>query len=240
MGKRLWLLPVLLIPVLIVASFPASVVTSRLDLPLNLTQVHGSVWSGGASWQQPGWQPLDLSWRWRGGRLWHWQADGGITQLEGQWQMGPTVTLPSLQGELSIDRLDLVHWLGVARPTGTLELALSDVKLSGSSVRHAAGRAVWREAALVGAVQESLGDIEIAVQDHRPSADHGLELAVRSLLPAAVQVRGNIVLTQGRYQADLWLRAASGRGDLTSALAGLGELQPDGQVRVRVGGALGL
>lgn len=239
MGRRIWVLPVLLIPVLIVVSFPASVVAPRLDLPSSLTQVHGSIWSGGASWQQPGWQPLNLSWRWRGGRNWHWQAVGGTTRLEGLWRMGQATALPSLQGQLNIDRLDLIHWLGVAKPTGTLELALSDVELSGRGALQADGRAVWRQAALVGAVQESLGDIEIVVQD-RPSAGEGLELAVRSLTPASVQVRGGIVLDQNRYHVDVWLRAASDRSDLTSALANIGELQPDGQVRVRASGGMGL
>ena len=239
MAKRIWLLPILLIPVLIVISFPAAVVTPRLDLPSNVTQVHGSIWSGNASWQQPGWQPLLLSWRWHGGRDWHWQADGGSTQLEGLWRPGQATVLPSVRGQLNIDRLDVAHWLGVAKPTGILELDLSDVELSGRGAPSAGGKAVWRQAGLVGAVQASLGDIEIAVENS-PSVTQSLQLAIRSLAPAAVQVRGSIVLDQDRYNADVWLRAASDRSDLTPALASIGELQPDGQVRVRVSGAIGL
>lgn len=237
MGKRVWLLlPAVLVLVLVVATLPAALLAPRLGLPAGVTQIRGTVWSGSAEWRQPGWQPLALSWRWRGGRDWRWQASGGQTALAGRWRFGPEPVLPQVSGRLELERLDLVHWLGVARPIGTLELDLADVVFAAGAAPRAQGRALWRQAGLAGAIQESLGEIELAIEQ----AEDGLRLRVRSLRPAAVQVRGAIELTGARYAADLWLRAASGRPRLTAALAEVGELQPDGQVRLQVSGRTGL
>jgi hypothetical protein len=241
MVKRIWLLPVLLIPVLIAATFPAAVVVPRLDLPPNLARIAGTVWSGSAHWQQAGWQPLDVRWRWQGGREWHWEASGGQTLLQGRWLLASSrsSSLPAVSGQLELDRLDLAHWLAIARPVGVLEMNLSDVVLTGSGGLQAQGQIVWRAAELRGAIQETLGDIEILIDDEEGNAEE-INLTVRSLSPASIQVRGSIVLNAVRYDADLWLRAAPGRTDLTSSLAAIGELQPDGQVRLQLGGSTGL
>lgn len=239
MVKRIWLLPVLLIPVLILMTFPAAVVLPRLDLPPNLARISGTVWSGSAHWQQAGWQPLDVRWRWQGGREWRWEASGGDTFLQGRWMPGNSTFLPVLSGQLELERLDLAHWLSVARPVGVLEMDLSDVVLAASGALQANGRMVWREAGLRGAIREALGDIEILF-DHGDAGAEQIKLSVQSLSPAPIQVRGSIVMNAARYDADLWLRAAPGRGDLTASLAAIGDLQPDGQVRLRLGGSTGL
>ncbi|MFW5815528.1 MAG: type II secretion system protein N [Wenzhouxiangella sp.] len=235
MAKRAWLLLPAVV-VLVVATLPAALVAPRLGLPNGVTQIRGTVWSGSAEWRQAGWQPLALSWRWRGGRDWHWQASGGQTALAGRWRVGPKPVLPQVSGRLELERLDLVHWLGVARPVGSLQLDLADVVFAPGAAPRAHGSARWRQAGLAGAIQESLGEIEIDIEQ----AADGLKLRVRSLHPAAVQVRGAVALTGARYEADLWLRAASGRPRLIAALAEVGELQPDGQVRLRVSGRTGL
>lgn len=234
-GRWLWLaLPALL--VLLVLTLPAGLLVSRLDVPDGIGQVRGTVWSGQARWRQSGWQPLVLEWRWRGGRDWQWQAQGGATDLQGSLRPARTLTLPVVGGRLEMERLDLVHWLGLARPIGELELDLRDVVLADGEPPQAQGRILWRRAGLIGAVQESLGEIEILLDDQ----GENLNLQVRSLQPAPIQVRGQITLEADRYNADLWLRAERDRPGLTVALSDLGELQPDGQVRVRIAGATGL
>jgi hypothetical protein len=228
------LLPVIL--VLVVATLPAQLLAPRLGLPTGVTQIDGTIWSGGALWQQSGWQPLAVSWRWRGGLDWHWQADGGQTALVGRWRPGAVALLPEVRGRVDLERLDLAHWLEIARPVGSLQLNLVDVVLADGAAPRASGEAIWRQAGLTGAIQEPLGEIEIMVEQ----AEDGLRLLVRSMRPAPVQIRGSIDLTAARYEADLWLRAASGRPRLTAALAELGQLQPDGQVRLRIAGRTGL
>lgn len=236
MGKPAWLLSAILILVLVIATLPAALLAPGLGLPAGVTQVRGSIWSGSAEWRQPGWQPLALSWRWRGGRDWHWRASGGQTALEGRWRPGAAAVLPQLRGRLDLERLDLVHWLEIARPVGSLHLDLADVVIADGAAPRAQGSAVWRQAGLTGAIQESLGEIELFVEE----AEDRLGVRVRSLRPAPIQVRGSIELTNSRYEADLWLRSAGGRPRLAAALAELGQLQPDGQVRLLVAGRSGL
>lgn len=221
---------------LLVLTLPADLLVSRLDLPDGIGQVRGTVWSGSARWQQPGWHPLAVEWRWRGGRDWQWRAQGGATDLHGSLRPGRELSLPTVQGRLELERLDLVHWLALARPVGSLELNLDDVLFVEARAPQAQGRILWRDAGLIGAVQESLGEIEILVSE----GENDLELRVRSLAPAPIQVRGRITLDAVRYEADLWLRAGPDRPGLTAALSDFGELQPDGQVRIRIGGATGL
>lgn len=232
---KLWWLVVPALLILAILTLPAALLSTRLDLPQQLGQVRGSLWSGQARWQQPGHRPLQLEWRWDGGAHWQWRAQSDDTELFGLWRPGTALTLPQLGGELALDRLDLSDWLVVARPVGILELDLKEVMLVSGAVPRAAGEAVWREAGLVGAVQESLGAIGLTLEP----TEEALLIRVRSLQPAAVQVRGHIRLYAERYQAELWLRAAPDRPDLTPALAQLGEVQPDGQVRLDIGGRTG-
>lgn len=227
-----------LLAVLLIAglSLPARVLVPFLDLPDGLGQVQGTVWSGSARWRQPGQQPLDVRWGWQSGREWRWQALDGATDLQGRWRPGRGLDLPAVRGWLALDRLDLSDWLIVARPVGILELDLDEVELSPGQVPQAMGRAVWRQAGLVGAIQESLGDIELLIA---PGTD-ALVLDIRSLQSAPIQVRGRIDVGAQRYQVDLWLRADRERPDLQRALRDLGEVQPDGQVRLRLSGRSGL
>ncbi len=239
MVKRIWLVPVLLLPVLILATLPAAVVLPRLNLPANLAQIGGTVWSGSAHWQQAGWQALDIRWQWQGGREWHWDASGGKTRLHGSWRLGKPSVLPEISGQLELARLDLTHWLSIARPGGVLELDVADVVFSETGAIEAQGRIVWREAELRGAIQESLGNIEIRISEAAADGE-AINLAVESLAPSPIQLRGLVVMNAERYEADLWFKAAPGRSDLTASLAAIGDLQPDGQVRLKVGGSTGL
>lgn len=227
-----------LLAVLLVAALtlPARLLVMYLDLPGELGQAEGTVWAGSARWRQAGHSPLEVQWSWRPGRQWDWQAVEGPTDLRGRWRPGRDLELPVVSGRLALDRLDLSHWLAVARPVGMLELDLHNVELAGGHAPQAQGRVVWRDAGLVGAVHESLGEIELLVA---PGQD-GLVIEVQSLKAAPVQVRGRIDVDAERYQVDLWLRAARARPDLQRALADLGERQPDGQVRLRLSGRSGL
>lgn len=229
-------LALLAMVVIAVLTLPARLLVMHLDLPDELVQPEGSIWAGSARWRQAGQQPLEVDWSWRSGRQWHWQALDGTTDLRGQWRPGRDLDLPRIQGWLALDRLDLSHWLVVARPVGVLELDLHDVERRAGQAPHALGRVVWRDAGLVGAVQESLGEIELLLAP----APEILVIEVRSLEAAPIQVRGRIDVGAERYEVDLWLRTAADRPDLRRALTDLGEPQADGQVRLRVSGRSGL
>lgn len=219
----------------LILTLPASLMLQVFDAPQNLQRPQGTVWSGQARWQQPGQQPLAVSWRWAGGRSWRWQASDQSTQLSGIWQPGSRLMLPELEGRLAVDRLDLGQWLRVSRPQGFIDLSLQQVELAAGRLPRAQGELVWRNAALAGAIQESLGEIRL-----RPVAvDEALRIEVESLHPAPISVRGEILIAAEDYQVDLWLRSERARPELQQALIELGELQPDGQVRLRLRGARG-
>lgn len=235
MRKILWL-ALLAVPLIVLATFPARVVISWLDVPEGIEQVRGSVWDGHAQWRQPGRSPLHLSWRWNGGTNWRWKAANGATDLQGLWHPGGSgLELSGIHGQLELSRIDLDYWLINTRPRGFLEVDIASADIVPGRSPEISGRVLWREARLEGAVHESLGEISIEL-----SPDSGRQTArVQSRQPAAVRVRGTIEMDAESYSVDLWLRADRDRPDLAGQLARLGEIQPDGQVRIRLSGALG-
>lgn len=235
MRKILWLV-LLAVPVIVVVTLPAGVLTSHLDLSEDIDDVRGTVWRGQARWMQPGHAPLEMQWRWRGGSTWHWQAIGDGTDLSGRWQpAGSGLKMSEISGRVALARIDLDQWLMNTRPRGFLELDIERFEHTGDRAPQIDGRVVWREARLEGAVHESLGEIAVTLE----SADAGQTARIRSISPAAVSLRGTIELDAEHYQVDLWLRASADRPDLAGQLARLGEVQGDGQVRIRRRGLLG-
>lgn len=229
------LLALLIIMLMLVLTLPATVVISAFDDSGRLSRPQGSIWSGQARWLQTGHPPLLVEWRWAGGRVWHWQAADAHSELHGRWRLGTALSLPEVRGRLALERVDLADWLLFSRPTGHLELALEAVELGSDAPPRAFGEVLWRDAGLAGAIQEPLGLIRLRLVD----ADPVLRVVVESLEPAPIMVRGQLELDAEVYQVDLWLRADRSRPDLQRALTDLGELQPDGQVRLRLRGASG-
>lgn len=235
MRKILWLV-LLAVPVVIVVTLPAGVLTSRLDLSDEIENVRGTVWRGQARWMQPGHAPLEMQWRWRGGRTWQWQASGDGTDLRGRWQpAGSGLQMSEISGRVAVARIDLDQWLINTRPRGFLELDIERFEHTEGRPPVIDGDVTWREARLEGAVHESLGEIAVTLE---PS-DTGQAARIRSISPAPVSLRGTIDLGPDHYEIDLWLRASGDRPDLAGQLARLGEVQGDGQVRIRRRGLLG-
>lgn len=229
------LLALVVIILMLVLTLPAAVVINAFDDSDRLSRPQGSIWSGQARWLQAGHPPLLVEWRWVGGRDWQWQAADAHSELHGLWRLGTTLSLPEVRGRLAVERVDLAQWLQFSRPSGYLELALEAVELSSDAPPRALGEVLWRDAGLAGAIQEPLGLIRLRLVD----ADPALRVVVESLEPAQIMVRGQLELDGQAYQVDLWLRADRARPDLQRALTDLGELQPDGQVRLRLRGTSG-
>ena len=232
--RKVIFLAVLAIPIILALTLPVSLIAPLLDLPPGLDRVRGTVWSGNARLQQPGQVPLNLTWRWQGGRHWQWQAADGQTDLRGRWRPSTVLVLEDIDGRLELDRVDLGHWLLATRPTGYLQLSMLQAELPSGEVPRLVGTVVWEEARLEGSVHERLGRIGI---DFEPD-DQRLQAKVSSLEPAPIRVRGSIEADADRYEVDLWLRASADRPDLAREIGILGERQPDGQVRLRLSGAL--
>jgi len=233
--RKIVLLALVAIPIIVILTLPASVLLPRLGAPDALGQARGTMWSGSARWSQSGHAPMDLTWRWSGGRHWRWQAGDGNTDLSGRWQAGSGMMLQDVTGRLDLDRVDIAHWLMGSRPTGYLALDIPSARLVSGDVPQLTGQIIWEEAHLEGTIHEPLGRISI---DFEPGTTRQLA-RVMSMEPGAVTVDGQIEADAERYQADILLRASPDRPDVDRQLGTLGERQPDGQVRMRLSGALG-
>jgi general secretion pathway protein N len=235
MRKIIWLV-LLAIPLVVIVTLPARVIVPRLEVGEDVRDVQGTMWNGKAVWQQPGFAPLDVQWSWAGGRSWSWQASGVGVDLEGNWRLSAAATeLTAVSGRVDMNRLDARMWLVNARPRGHIELDVERALIFEGRPPEIDGELIWRDARLEGAVQESLGEITVSLD----SQEQGQKAHVESTEPGAIQVRGGIELGAERYDVDLWLRASADRPELLRQIAWLGEPQPDGQVRVRLSGALG-
>lgn len=235
MRKVLWL-ALLAVPLVIVVTLPASVVVPRLAVGDEVRNVQGTLWNGQAVWQQPGFAPLDIQWQWDSGRSWSWQARGLGVELDGHWRLNAGATeLTDVTGSIEMDRFDARLWLVNARPQGRLDIDVERAVIAEAQPPEIDGRLIWRDARLVGTVQESLGEITVRLD----SQEQGQFARVESTEPGAIRVRGDIELGAERYEVDLWLRASADRPELLRQIAWLGQPQPDGQVRVQLSGALG-
>lgn len=235
MRKILWLV-LLAVPVVVVVTLPAALVVPRLEVGEQVSDVQGTLWRGEAVWRQPGFAPLDVDWRWDGGRNWRWQASGTGVDLAGGWRLtGGGSELGDVVGTIDMNRLDARLWFVNARPRGQAEVDIGRAVIADGQPPRIEGEIVWRNARLEGTVHESLGEITVSL-----SHDSGEQVArVASTQPGAIQISGDIELGAERYAVDLWLRASSDRPELARQIAWLGEPQPDGQVRVQLSGALG-
>ncbi len=233
--RKLIILAVVAIPLIVLVTLPAGVITRAIDTPSALGEVSGTIWSGDARWRQPGHAPLALNWRWQGGRSWQWQAHNGQTDVVGLWQPGRALELSEVSGSVDLARLDLAHWFYATHPTGELDLAIDRAVLAPDAAPQVSGQVVWRDARLDGRVQEALGDIEIEFEP-----GDSVQLAhIRSRQVDPLRLRGRIEFDQDAYSLDLWLRAHPDRPDLARQIGALGERQPDGQVRIELRGATG-
>lgn len=238
--RRLFLLALLVLPVIVLLTLPAGLVIPRFDPPAALGQYGGTVWSGHARWRQAGQVPMTLSWNWSWPWRWHWEAADGVSRIQGQWRPGQGVDLSQVAGRLAIERLDLAAWLPLSPPQGVLRLELASVRIPEAGAPRIEGVAVWENARLAGVVQEDLGQIQVRFEPPRASPEERQTARIQSLTTAAVVVQGSIEFGARTYGVDLWLQASPDRPDLAGQLGSLGERQPDGRVRIRLQGALGL
>jgi hypothetical protein len=238
--RRLLLIALAVLPVLVILTLPAGLVIPRFDPPAALGQYGGTVWRGQARWRQAGQVPMTLSWRWAWPWRWDWEAADGRSRIQGEWRPGRGIDLSDVEGRLAIERLDLAAWLPLSPPQGTIRLDLDTVRIPPGGVPRLQGLAVWEDARLAGVVQEDLGQIQLRFDPLPAGADERQVARVQSVVTAALLVQGSIEFGAETYQVDLWLQASPDRPDLAAQLGQLGERQPDGRVRVRLQGRLGL
>lgn len=238
--RRLLLVALLVLPVLVILTLPSGLIIPRFDPPAALGQYGGTVWSGHARWRQAGHVPMTLTWNWTWPWRWRWEAADSSSRIEGLWRPGQGVDLRQVRGRLAIDRLDLAAWLPLSPPQGTIRLDLSTVRIVPERAPQVQGVAIWEDARLAGVVQEDLGQIQLRFDPQEPGQADRQIARVETLTAAAVLVQGSIEFAARTYDVDLWLQASPDRPGLAAQLGSLGERQPDGRVRIRLQGRLGL
>lgn len=232
--KKLALLLFLALVLLLAITLPARLIASWIELPPNVGQIQGYWWSGQAYWQQPEQAPMQVRWQWRFNRQWRWQADDGTSQLSGHYRPGRVQRLEAVQGQLSLERLDLAAWLPGVRADGWLALDLDTVGWSEQTLTRLAGQVVWEQAGLSGLVETSLGRIGLNLQaeSEPPRAD------IRSLDAAPIRVAGELALDGESYRLDVRLTPDPARLDLARQLGYLAEPDGDGRFHLRLSGRL--
>lgn len=233
MGRGGWLaVGVLILLVMAVATLPAALLLQRINTPIPVQSVQGTVWSGQAIIQPPMQSPLTLLWQWQGADQWHWQLSDEETQLQGLWRAREQQSLTRVQGSVALRRVDVLNALGLVRPTGQVVVDLDRLAWSRQAVPQVQGQLLWQDAGLRGVVQAALGEVAVVF-----SAGASQQAIVRSLRPADVMVDGMIELSAQDYAVDVWL-SAEGYPGLQRQLAQLGTVAADGRVRIELAGPL--
>ena len=213
--------------------------------PLGLRDISGSIWKGHAAhadvlgtdlgaidWTL---QPLPLL---HGTLAAHVTLSGPAINASGDVERNGTVMdfrdallrIPAsiAAPALAIPALDLL---------GTIEIDVVHARLHGLLPEQAAGSALWRNAAVGGAAQASLGDLKAAFASAPDGAIAGTAQDLGGPLELAATFRASL----GRYEAQARLSARGDNPQLDEALQYIGQPQADGSRNLEIrGSAFGL
>jgi len=117
---------------------------------------------------------------------------------------------------------------------GDLDIAIAHARLLGAWPEAANGTAHWRNAAVAGAAQAQLGDLEATFAS---AADGSIDGNVHDL-GGPLQLTGTFRLNAGSYDADATLRARDANAQVSEALRYIGEPQADGSSHLVIHGQL--
>jgi len=117
---------------------------------------------------------------------------------------------------------------------GDLDVAIAHAHLRDTWPERADGSAHWRNAAVAGAAQAQLGDLETTFAS---AADGSIEGVVRDL-GGPLQLAGNFKVSAGSYDAQATLAARDGNAQVVEALRYIGEPQADGSSLLKIHGQL--
>jgi general secretion pathway protein N len=209
--------------------------------PLVLRDLSGTVWQGRAANVELFRQNLGaLEWRLQPAALLHGEtvaqlslsgADVAATGLvdrgaDGQVSFRDVVVhMPARLAApvLAIPALDLL---------GTIEIDVARARLSGLWLADASGVAYWRDAAVAGAAQARLSDLQLTFA----SAAGGAISGIVHDLGGPLQADGTFTASLGRYDAQVRLAARGDDPHVAEALQYVGQAQADGSRQLLIEG----
>lgn len=246
--RRLIFVLVLLLAVAIVvaitcpAEFAYRFIEDRLGA-VKLSGISGSIWQGHASGVQVFATPLGaLDWELRVAPLLHGEAVAHLTLSGGEITAAGTVASSSADA-IEITDAAVQAPAHVAAPAldipalqlfGDIDVAIARARLHGAWLESASGTAHWRNAAVSGAAQAQLGDLDATFAS---AADGTINGTVHDL-GGPLQVDGTFRVNAGSYDADATLRARDGNPQVYEALRYIGEPQADGSSHLVIHGQL--
>ena len=241
----LLLLVVLAVAGAIAATFPADtayrLIAGRM-VAIKLAAVSGSVWQGHAGSLQAFGQELGaVDWTLsaapllRGAVVAHVNLGGGAITASGDVERdsdGVTARNVSVRfpASLAAPALDIPALTLLGQIDGRIEQAT----VRGAWVDAAAGSLRWNQAAVAGAAQAQLGDLEATFGS---AADGSIAGNVRDL-GGPLQVAGTFRVTAGTFDAEATLSARDGNPQVAEALRFIGAPQADGSSHLIIHGKL--
>jgi general secretion pathway protein N len=148
-------------------------------------------------------------------------ADGTISVRDATFRIPASMAAPALD----IPALQLL---------GTIDGKLTQAQLRGIGVDGASGSLRWNNAAVAGAAQAQLGDLEATFS----STPDGSIAGVAHDLGGPLQLNGTFKVAMGSFDVDANLVARDGNPQVVEALRYIGEAQADGSSHLVIHGQL--
>ena len=242
----LFLIAVLAVGVIVAVTCPAQfayrLVGDRLGA-VRLAGISGSLWQGHASSTQLFGAELGaLDWQLQvapflhGAAVAHLSVSGGDIDASGEVER-------AFDGVIDARDVTLHAPARIAAPAldipalqlvGVIEGTIAHVRLRDAWPEAASGSARWRNAAVAGAAQAQLGDIEASFAS---AADGSISGNVHDL-GGPLQLSGTFKIAAGSYDADARLQSRDGNAQVNEALRYIGEMQADGSSHLLIHGQL--
>jgi len=242
----LFLVAILIIACVVAITCPAQfaygLIADRLGA-IKLGGLSGSIWDGHASSVQVFGAPLGaLDWQLQAAPLLHGIATAHLALSGGEITASGDVSggsggavevadaMVHAPAHLAAPALDIP----ALQLLGDLDIAIAHARLLGAWPEAANGSAHWRNAAVAGAAQAQLGDLEATFAS---AADGSIDGNVHDL-GGPLQLTGTFRLNAGSYDADATLRARDANAQVSEALRYIGEPQADGSSHLVIHGQL--
>jgi hypothetical protein len=242
----LFIVAILVIAVVVAVTCPAQfayrLVADRLGA-LKLAGIGGSIWQGHASSLQVFGAELGaLDWQLQVAPLLHGTAiahvalSGGATTASGDVER-------DLNGTIDMHDVVLHAPARLAAPAldipalellGDLDISVNHARLNSLWLDAANGTVRWHNAAVAGAAQAELGDLEATFSS---AADGSIGGVVHDL-GGPLQINGTFKVNAGSYDAEARLVARDGNAQVGEALRYIGEAQADGSSLLKIHGQL--
>lgn len=247
---RYVLFGVFLYVVFLVFTFPANLAYSYWKqtlgkrVPVTLTSLSGSIWSGKAGSSKIGAMDFDsLEWRLHPQSLlmgkaeihWSFKVNNGYAKGYAGVNVLGNVSLQDVEGLLPVTDVARAVNMGALRPDGSLTLDLDSVQVKGKIPTSITGNITWHNAEVTLLKPMSLGGLQVKFE----TTDEKIK-GVLSDDGGPLEAQGLLGLTPaGDYNLNLALSVRDPKqGDLVNALRSLGRPDNRGKYHIKRSGKL--